>query len=710
MSHADDVVDGAHDAAREPDGSVREDRATLPPPATSVAPGWTFRGDVEGLRAVAILLVVAYHAHLPIARGGFIGVDVFFVLSGFLITGILAAEIRATGRVSLSRFWARRARRLLPAAALVVVATLAASAVLASPYERLNHAKSALAFAVYASNLRFARQEADYFAEGVTTDPLLHTWSLSVEEQFYLVYAPLVALAAAVFASRDGDRFRWRLTILVATVSVASLAGCVVLVRHLPVQAFYQLPTRAWEFGAGALLALAPAGAVLRRLPSREALSWLALTGLVASGAWIGEGTRHPGFATVVPVACTIVLIATGAAGTAVGRLLSTEPMRAIGRLSYSWYLWHWPPLVLLAGAIGPIPAWQRTIIVVASLGPAALAYRLVEQPVRESRWLAARSRLSLAGGLALSLAAAVISLGAWRGAQRVIDSSAFAVVRNAREQPRIYADGCHAEAPVVTAEPCVYGAADGDTSIVLFGDSHAAHWFPAIEHVARAHGWRFVPFTKSGCPSVSVTVHSPNLRRRYVECDAWRAAVVSWIASERPAVVFLTNRHTYRLDVDGRLVSIGEHEEARTLWRAGLRRTIDDVQRSGARVIVLQDSPRPHRNPLSCLARAYRDPERCALPRAVAVDTAIVMLEREVAAAPPRADFVSLMSHFCDARDCPVVQGGVAVFRDDSHLSVSFAERLGPALDSALRGAMEVSMATVSRARSPITGTAPAR
>ena len=651
--------------------------------------GWTFRSDVEGLRAVAILLVIAYHAHLPVARGGFIGVDVFFVLSGFLITGILAAEIRATGRVSLSRFWARRARRLLPAAALVVAATLLASALVMSPYEQVAYAKSALAFAAYASNLWFVRQETDYFAEAVSTDPLLHTWSLSIEEQFYLVYAPLIALLAWMLARRGAELVRSRLTIVIGALTALSLAGCLVLVRQSPVHAFYLLPARAWEFGAGALLALAPAHGPLRRIPIPGVLGWLALMGLVASGALIGQSTRHPGVATIVPVLCTVILIATGGVRTGVSRLLSLGPMRTIGRLSYSWYLWHWPPLVLLTAVFGALPPAYRLMVVVAALVPTALAYRLVEQPVRESRWLSARPGLSLAGGLALAVVVGVAAIGGWRNGQHTIESAGFAFVRDARAQPRIYADGCHAAAKSDDARMCTYGDPDGDTLLVLFGDSHAAQWFPALESVARARGWRLVPFTKTGCPSATVTVFDDARRVPYVACDRWREAVLATLQRERPTIVLMTNFNNYAVEVDGRVQRLRRDAEARRQWANGLRLTIAAVERSGARAILLHDTPYPGDDPLSCLARAYRAPERCAVVRTFAVDTAMVALERRIAREARSAAFISMTPYLCDAERCPVVRNGVAVFRDRSHLTVAFAKRLGSPLAAALSGVL---------------------
>ena len=657
--------------------------------STVTESGWRFRPDVEGLRAIAILLVIAYHSRVPFASGGFIGVDVFFVLSGFLITGILLDEVRRTGRLSLWRFWARRARRLLPAAALVTAVTLVAVALLTSPYERMAHAKSALAVAFYVSNLWFARKQADYFADDVTADPFLHTWSLAVEEQFYLVFAPLVAVLAFVTARYGFERFRSRTLGTVALLSGLSLAGCLLLVRLSPLNAFYQLPPRAWQFGAGALLALLPTAVRRSALPAREVVALLALGGLVASAVLMNSTMRHPGLATAFPVLCTVAIVATGATGTTmVSRLLSFAPMRVIGRLSYSWYLWHWPALVLVTAAVGPLTIAQRLLVCTLSLVPAAIAYRMVERPVRESQWLAPRPQLSVAGGIALGLIVAAAG-GAVLFAARVAERSPdFALVRTAAAQPRIYEDGCHADWQESEPHACVYGAAAGDTLVVLFGDSHAAQWFPALEQVALRRGWRLVPLTKSACPSVMVTVWIERQRRRYDECNAWRLAALEWIARENAAIVVLSNRPRYRLEQGEERRWVPVHSLAREWWRAGLRATIDAVHDAGAQAIVVDDTPNPGRDVLTCLGRAYRSPDRCAFSRSEAMDTTIAALERSLVRMRPPAGYVSMLPRFCNSSTCPAVVRGTAVFRDDSHITVAYAESLSAPLGAALRRA----------------------
>jgi peptidoglycan/LPS O-acetylase OafA/YrhL len=295
-----------------------------------------FRPDIEGLRAVAIALVVLYHAGWRGSRAGFLGVDVFFVLSGFLISGLLLDELAATGRVSLTKFWARRARRLLPAAALVTLVVLIASAVWLSPFDQRTYADTARAFAVYGSNVLFAWRSTDYFSGAAVRDPLLHTWSLSVEEQFYLFFAPAMLVVALWLRARGPEVARRRFIIAAIAITLLSLAGCIALVRRYPVIAFYSLPARAWEFGLGALAVIAVRRA--GKLPGvvLELLALIGLLAIVGSAAYFRDEGPILGLRTLVPTLGTVAVILAGAGErtTLVGRALSISPVRLVGRLS----------------------------------------------------------------------------------------------------------------------------------------------------------------------------------------------------------------------------------------------------------------------------------------------------------------------------------------------------------------------------------------
>ena len=394
-----------------------------------------FRRDIEGLRALAVLLVLAYHADLGPFSGGYIGVDVFFVLSGFLITSLLVRELGVTGGLSLRRFWARRARRLLPASCLVIVATLVAGSFVLAPLAQLDLARDGLAAATFVVNIVFAHQQGDYLTADLAPSPLLHFWSLAVEEQFYLVWPILLLLVA-------GYRRRYRAAVagLVAVLWPVSLAACVWLTTRNQPWAFYGLPTRAWELLTGAGLALLAAKLLRIPGPVRALLGWAGLAAVVVSAMAFSDTTTFPGVAAALPVLATAAVVAAGPAlRTGPAALLRWGPLQWIGQRSYSIYLWHWPALVLVAAELGPLSAWQRLAVVLASVGVAAVTYSFLENPVRHSRWLAAKARRGLVLGGSLVGIGAVTALVAAAATPSLVGSgtaAAPAVVLNASGVP----------------------------------------------------------------------------------------------------------------------------------------------------------------------------------------------------------------------------------------------------------------------------------
>ncbi len=407
------------------------------PPAGERPAEWAFRPDLEGLRAVAILLVVLYHAAIGPFAGGFIGVDVFYVLSGFLITGILLRELRTTGRISLPAFYARRARRLLPAAALVLLVTLLASILLLPPLLVPGIAGDAAAAALYVANIRFAVQATDYFAAGQAPSPILHYWSLGVEEQFYLLW-PAIVLLVAHRASRP----TWRVGSAALLIGALSLGLSLWLTSADAPLAFYLLPARAWELGLGALLAIA--GTWLRRVPGWAAAmgGWAGLGLIALAGIVVNDATPYPGLAALLPTAGAAFVVASGARPSAFApaRLLGQAVPRYLGRISYSLYLWHWPLLVLPALAAGtPLPLGERAGLVVVAVLLAALTQRFVEDPVRRGRLVGSvpRRNLAQAGALALSVALIAVGSGVIAGARLQSGGSASNAVANAQALER---------------------------------------------------------------------------------------------------------------------------------------------------------------------------------------------------------------------------------------------------------------------------------
>ncbi len=374
------------------------------------------RSDIQGLRAVAILAVVAYHAGLPVP-GGYVGVDVFFVISGYLITQLLWGELAAGGRLSFAGFYARRARRLLPSAVLVILVTVVASVAVLGPLEAKAVAKDAVACALYVGNYRFAFQATNYLNAHGAVSPLQNYWSLGVEEQFYLVW-PALLLAASLIGRRHRGRHRptstdgarWAVIGAMAVVGALSFWMCVSLTHTDEPWAFFSLPTRAWELAVGGLLALAVP--LVRRVPAWAlgAIGWAGLGAVAWSLVAFGPQTPFPGAAALVPVTGTGAALVAGTRNLTAGpaRLLGLAPLQPIGAVSYTWYLWHWPALVLAPYVVGHrLGLTQNLAVCLFSLLLAALTTVLLEQPVRRSPWLTARTMRSLVAGGALSLVAA---------------------------------------------------------------------------------------------------------------------------------------------------------------------------------------------------------------------------------------------------------------------------------------------------------------
>ena len=701
---------------------------------------WQFRPDVEGLRAIAIVAVVGYHVGLPLFGGGFVGVDVFFVISGFLITGLLVAEVQGAGRVSLARFWARRARRLLPAATLVLAVVSVLSWFALSRLDHRSVGLDVIASALYVSNIRFAGQATDYLAGAGEPSPVLHFWSLGVEEQFYVVW-PLLVIAVVLLARRRALRSadavgvrRRHLAMALALLGIGSFALSWWLTRSSEPWAFFGMPARAWEFALGGLLAMGTADVARLPVVVRRVAGWLGLVVLLGSVVLVDGDLPYPGVQALWPVLATVALILAGStaadrdAGPA--RALTTWPMRAVGRLSYSWYLWHWPALVLAGAVWGELSIGVLLGIALVMLVPAALSFRFLEEPLRHLPALVASPRRSLLLGLGLSLTAAafggllatVPGGGVWSTATPVASAdeggdrtaapiapqtpvpgspapsaSASSTARaiawptgaltpspaDARDDlPSIYADGCHlAITSNATPSGCVFGDATSATTVVLFGDSHAAQWFPALKRLAESHGWRLVTRTRSGCPAPDVTVLQRRLSRAYDECDQWRRVVLDELRGMKPALVVAASTRTDSL-IDRTTGDPVAKAKAGAEWIAGWRRSLAALAQGGIAVAVVRDTPWPGRDVAACVARDEANPQRCDVSRA-ALDSAAYDVGTTTGSATARG--VDLSDVVCDVDRCPATHGRYLVYRDRDHLTATFARALAPYLDAQL-------------------------
>jgi peptidoglycan/LPS O-acetylase OafA/YrhL len=662
-----------------------------------------FRPDIEGLRAVAVLTVLAFHAGIPHLTGGFVGVDVFFVISGFLITGLMAAELTGTGRISLPAFYARRARRILPSAAIVLVASAIAGWFILPLLAVHDLAIDLVAAAGYVANWRFIAQGTNYLAPSTEHSPFLHYWSLAVEEQFYLVWPPLVIATAAV-ARRARLSMIGCVAGVLAVLTVASFAFAQWQTGASPGTAYLGTPARAWQFGVGALLALAAPqiiGLAGRRRAARvlgNLTGWAGLISIAAASTLFDAQTPYPGTASLAPTLGTAAIILAGltwgVGGPSVGMLLSGRPVRAVGRLSFAWYLWHWPVLIFgeaLLGTVGPL---GKVALVTASAIPALLTMRLIERPIRFSRVIMGRTSSGLAIGATATVCAllagltvgsrAALDLGdvgsvaAIPSLAAVFDTGPAATrthgavtpspltARDDRPQP----DACILQAKVVTGPPCRIGTPGGQT-VVLFGDSHAQQWLPALQVIGADRGWSIVIITKSGCPVPALTPRANDTSEfSQPDCAQWRAASLGRIAALKPALIFVSALHNYVPDPGERL----------TAWNLSL----DQLRQDGAPIVYLADTPLPGKDIPVCISGALDDWSQCAFPRQSALSPDQVVVQA-LTGRQQQLNVVDLTSYLCPTAICPAVRNGILLYRDDSHITATVSRVLAPAIEQIL-------------------------
>ncbi|WP_158645610.1 acyltransferase family protein [Stackebrandtia albiflava] len=673
-----------------------------------------FRPDIEGIRAIAVLLVVLAHAGVPFLQGGYVGVDVFFVISGFLITSLLFSELERTGTISIRRFYARRAVRLLPAATLVILATLFA-AWLWLPVTRFKSIVfDAVSSAFYVINYRLAVNGTDYLASEEAPSPFQHFWSLAVEEQFYLVWPILLILTAVIWRKRPAT-VRRPIFLVLLLLAVVSFSLSVTQTASAAPWAYFGIHTRAWELALGAFVALSATQAAKLPKALASAISWLGLAAVVTAAVRFDAATEFPGYLALLPTAGAALLIFGGCAKQGdVQGLLSTQPMQLIGKLSYGWYLWHWPLLIIGPAAFGIEPSITAGLgLAGAGLLLAAISYELVENPLRGAPSLRRRPfrgiglGVAMSGMVALASVLAVTVLPQATGTGNAADpglelteggftqeqltellieaAETTTVPANLKpsledakdDQPVTYPDGCHLGFDETTAESdCLYGDPNGENTMVLMGDSHAAQWFPALEAIAREAGWRLFNATKSACPVADVATYNSTFDRPYTECIDWRNATFEWITQTRPQLAVISTSDGNSADGQGNLDQ---------LWLDGISSTVDRLQEGDTRVAYLADTPSFAHDVPECIAdnlsnvtpcvqattEGYREPNR----RQMVID---MLSQTEVKVIDPGA-------WICGPETCPVIVGNLMVFKDKHHLSTPYVRMLTPLLADAL-------------------------
>ncbi|MFW6867538.1 acyltransferase family protein [Nocardioides sp. CPCC 206347] len=673
----------------------------------------SFRSDIQGLRALAVGLVILAHAGFRTAAGGFVGVDVFFVISGFLIVGLLVREAGESRRISIVDFYARRARRVIPAATVVLAVTAFAAAYFLPLVRSIEVIKDTVWAAFFGANIRFSLVETDYFAEGEPPSPVQHYWSLAVEEQFYVVI-PVLLLLIAVALRRWGHvlpehanrSLRRAVVAVLGAVTLGSLAYSVWVTEANPTAAYFSTPARAWELGIGGLLATLLWGrrpAAPRWLTELAGVAGLAL--IAYATLTFSSATPMPGIAALVPVGGSGLLLAAGASTSAPStywfRLFSLQPIRVLGDWSYSLYLWHFPVL-LIAQAHWEEPRLSRphlALALVLILALSAASYHLVEEPFRRGvRW---KPRMRAVGLYPISLA---LVIGSAFGARAWVDHQIAGLSDNPEISTTDYQREGLSDDPTVAlvqasvlaakdgrpvpgglkpdlgrlresvaplgdcdytlevTKLCPFGDVDAKRSIVVVGDSHGRMWGPALNVIGKKYGYAVYQLVFSGCPANTVTRDQKG-DRPWPECAAFKEWAEQQVADLQPDLTVVANNF-YRVPT----MAGGRQER-------GLAEEFSILEKSSDRVVMLGNVPKVQRSPGVCLSRRDVDLGDCMFPPSpVTVRGQHVF--RDVAKASG-VEFIDVQKWFCADGQCPPVIGDVVPLRDREHITFEYSEQL---------------------------------
>jgi len=700
----------------EPDAQLRGDRFLTSGDESGTAPeDRPFRPDVEGLRAIAVLLVVLYHSGVSALSGGYIGVDVFFVISGFVITGVLLRERVSSGRTSILAFYGRRCRRIIPAATLVIIVTVALSYFVLGVGAGGRTATDARWAAVFLANFHFSAVGTNYLGSQLPASPLQNYWSLSVEEQFYVAYPTLFLLLASI---RTRLSLRARLAVGLLVVIGASLFFSITDTATHATSSYFSPLTRAWELALGGLVVVGTPW--LKKVPVRIAgvAAWLGFGAVLFAALSFTSQTAYPGSLVSVPVIGTGLIIAGGVRAPRFGveALLSRAPLRGLGKLSYSLYLWHWPILIIAAEYTGrtSLSVPQNLGWDVVALVASAATFTLVEDRVRHAktvlriRW----ASIGLGAGL-VAITLGVITLQsevvspqqtAARSAPvpgnghadlpevlRIVAASAQInhLTLDVRRQVSLDVTDWVADLgdpPVSTGctsatsrEPaCVFGDRTGAHTMILYGDSHAAMWFKALDDIATRVHWRLISLYKAGCPAAPLPSHLPSGEGDWAECDEWHHYAIDRINRINPNLLIVSQASYYQ-------APNGIHYTP-AQWQRGLEQLFRQVKALNMVKVVIGDLPGPETEPITgpfCLIHHLENAQACALPR-VSSMTPYRTAER-LATVSGGARYIDVTPWFCGPKTCSSVIGRYDVFLLENHVTVGYSRLLEGVLAESL-------------------------
>ena len=664
-------------------------------PSSQLNTASKYRPDIDGLRAIAIISVVFYHAGFPGFPGGFVGVDVFFVISGYLITVLLFNEAMTSGRISLSGFYARRVRRLMPAGLLVLAVTLLLGGLFMLPgsSDQRILARSALAVAVFGSNFFFAYKTGGYFDDPSYSLPLLHTWSLSIEEQYYLIW-PLLLLLFFRFYRTPNTEHKMRLRVILALTAmlVVSLAWCISSTPKQQNMAFYLLPARVWEFAIGGIVGLAGSAFHARLYRHAETLALTGLGLIIYSVTVFTHSTPFPGWAAMLPVFGSAALIFGLSANEhgLVRRLLCARPLVFIGILSYSWYLWHWPLLsIYRIYNLGAQNLLDNALIVALALGLAWLSFIWIERPIRLHRpWLFGRNRSTLFAGLGIIFCTILLAVAllAWNRQQK--STPEFQRIQAAREDrlPLTCLLNQYRPLTKLPEEDCVHGPDKAHPRVLLWGDSHADHMMPMlVEAFPRLSIYQIA---MGGCvPILGFESQLPTPQPYCADFNQRVLQKITELQGKGLETVILSARWPLYLGYPNiglasqRLGDSQADDDKRAQLHAQMQHhfeaTLTALEKLGLRVLVLGPIPSMVYQIPQCIGS--RDAAYCNISRETnatgvgqSSDTLAEVIKRH-----PNTRLAQLMDYFCDAETCYAARDGKILYYDNNHISATTARDL---------------------------------
>ena len=603
--------------------------------------------QIQALRALAAILVLLFHAEL--VGGGYIGVDIFYVISGYLITGLIVREIEESGKLNFKAFYLRRIKRLLPTSFVILMVTALTAWYFYPGTMRDELGRHIFAAAVYVSNFLFAFWQMDYQNLNAIPPVVVHFWSLAVEEQFYIFW-PVIVLIAFKFGGRK-NLFK-----IIALITAASFIFSLYLTEASPIWAFYSLPTRAWELGVGALLLAIP-----KKYKLSVVYPWIALALIVYASIFYTDKTPFPGTAAIAPVIGTAAAIASISSWPRILNFFSNLRITQwLGEISYPLYLWHWPLLVIPMVYFGRgLHIYERALAILGTLLLADLTHRYIEQPLRH---ISLSPKKIISSAIAASLIATGTGLAISASANNTITLSTGQTysLEEIMVKPQVYLDDCHVNNGETLSNDCTYGP-ESDRKIVLFGDSHAAQWMPVLEKLAYEQNFQLISLTKSACPAAAV-VKVESGEYKNADCAEWRANSIARIQALKPMAVIVSGMQHFEMP--------SGYSSRAEWWREGQAKTFDGLRGSSAHIIYISDTPHPLRDIPSCIASGRID--KCN------------STEPSEAIFSPGWQQINPTSWFCSST-CPAIVDGVVAYRDASHISVLMSKKVQPQLLSTL-------------------------